>query len=209
MMGYDAMALGTGELKLGFATIVTRMREARFPFISANAVVSNTGELIAPAFVLREVQGHRVAIVGLTGSWDTTSLPDTRVLDPVRAAQREIPRAARQSDVVILLSNAGNATDLQIADSVPGIDLIVGGGPFLSFGQATISPGSKVLIGHADYPARGHAGRIVGKAALGIDADGRVVQHTWQPITLGPDLADDPAMAAWRNKQQATGSPVG
>jgi 2',3'-cyclic-nucleotide 2'-phosphodiesterase (5'-nucleotidase family) len=198
MMGYDAMALGAGDLKLGVTTVVTRMHEAKFAFISANAVVSATGALVAPAFITREVSGRRIAIVGLTGTWDKAPLPDAEILDPVETARKVVPEAAKQSDFVIMLSNAGNPTDVAIADSVPGIGFIISGGPFQSFGQSQLSPKSGTLLGHADYPAAGHSGRIVGKAVLGIDADGVRASYTWSAISLGPDIADDPQMAHWR-----------
>jgi 2',3'-cyclic-nucleotide 2'-phosphodiesterase (5'-nucleotidase family) len=197
-MGYDAMALGAGDLKLGVATVITRMREAKFAFISANAVVSATGTLVGPAYITREVNGRRVAIVGLTGTWDKAPLPDVGILDPVEAARKVVPEAAKQSDFVILLSNAGNPTDVTIADSVPGIGFIISGGPFQSFGQSQLSPKSGTLLGHADYPATGHSGRMVGKAVLGIDANNARASYTWAAISLGPDIPDEPQMAHWR-----------
>jgi 5'-nucleotidase / UDP-sugar diphosphatase len=198
LMGYDAMAIGADDLKLGATTVITRMHEAKFPFLSANAVISSTGELIAPAFVVREVSGRRIAIVGLTGTWNNLLLPDARILDPIAAAQKVVPEAAKQANVVILLSNAGYPTDVAIADSVPGISFIVSGGPFSPFGDARLSPKTGTLIGHADYPTTGHSGRTVGKATLGFDSAGKRMGHTWQAVSLGPDLADDPEMAHWR-----------
>jgi 5'-nucleotidase / UDP-sugar diphosphatase len=198
MMGYDAMAIGAGDLKLGVATILARVHEAKFAFVSANAVISPTGALIASAFITREVNGRRVAIVGLTGTWDRAPLPDAQILDPVAAAQNVVPEAARQADVVIVLSNAGFPTDMIIADSVPGISFIVSGGPFQPSGDSRESPKTDTLIGHADYPSSGHSGRTVGKAVLAFDAHSRRSAATWKAISLGPELADDPEMAHWR-----------
>ncbi len=198
LMGYDAMALGASDLSLGLTTVITRMHEATFPFLSANAVVSSTGELIAPAFVVRDVSGRRIAVVGVTGTWDNTPLPGIRILDPIKAATEAVAKAARQANVVILLSNAGYPTDTTIADSVRGISFIVSGGPFMPFGEAQLSPKTETLIGHADYPATGHSGRVVGKAVLDFDSAGNRVGYTWQAVSLGPDVPNDPEMARWR-----------
>ncbi len=124
------------------------------------------------------------------------NLRDAR--DPVEAAQKIVPEVAKQADFVILLSNAGSPTDVVIADSVSGIGFIISGGPFQSFGQSQLSPKSGTLLGHADYPATGHSGRMVGKAMLGIDAGGNRASYTWAAVSLGPDFADDPEMAHWR-----------
>ena len=44
-LGYDAMALGPADLALGLETLRARMAEAKFPMLSANAVVTGTEEL--------------------------------------------------------------------------------------------------------------------------------------------------------------------
>lgn len=209
MMGYQAMAIGQGELRLGAAVLLERMRQARFPFISANAVYSNTGQLVSEPYVILEAGGRDVAVVGITGVWDTTPLSDTRVLDPLEAARRVVPEAAKQADIVILLSNAGSPTDVTIADALPEIDFVVSAGPFITFGKSQTSPLSGVLLGHADYPSRGHAGRTVGKAALQFDETGNLVDKFWQAISLGPEIADDPDMAEWRERQRASGTIIG
>ena len=55
LMGYDAMALGAGDLSLGLDVIRQRQAEASFPFLSANAVVSGTTELVATPYITREI----------------------------------------------------------------------------------------------------------------------------------------------------------
>mgnify|MGYP000264153671 CR=1 FL=1 len=81
MMGYDAMALGAGDLALlGVEGIRQRMQEARFPFLSANAVLTETGALLAQPYLIREVEGRRIAVIGLT---DPVRLPDAEILRDV------------------------------------------------------------------------------------------------------------------------------
>ena len=124
-LGYDAMALGPGDLALGLATLRARMAEAKFPMLSANAVVTGTADLVAKPYAVREFAGHRVAVVGLSGGNGTTEIG---VRDPLAAAQKIVPEARKEADIVILLSHAGQMIDQQIADQVPGIAAIVSGG---------------------------------------------------------------------------------
>ena len=126
LLGYDAMTLGPQDLALGPAILQQRMAEAKFAFLSANAVVSATGELVATPFVLRELDGHKVALVGLSGGNGTSEIA---VRDPVETAKSVVVQVKGQADVVILLSHAGASVDRQIADAAPGIALIVSGGP--------------------------------------------------------------------------------
>jgi 5'-nucleotidase/UDP-sugar diphosphatase len=198
MMGYDAMALGQSDLGLGLHAIRQRMAESRFPILSANATVSPTGELIAAPFITREIEGRHIAIVGLTGNYYPEPTPDFEIADPLDALQRLMPQVTALADIIIVLSSAGNPTDVKIAQTIPGIDLLIEGGPFQSFGHAQLDPTTNTLLVHADYPARGHAGRNIGKATLSFDANGALVSNAWELIALGPDIPDDPQMARWR-----------
>jgi 5'-nucleotidase len=192
-LGYDAMALGPGDLGLGPAILRQRIREARFAVLSANAVETATGELLAKPYVVREFAGHRVAIVGLSGGPGTDEIT---VRDPLATAQEVVAELEGQADVVILLSHAGATTDQQIAEAVAGIAAIVSGGPAA---RQTAWRGEKTgtLLLHADQASPGHAGRVLGIARLVFNASGNLTDYTWQPVALGPEIADDPATTEW------------
>ena len=197
MLGYDAMALGPQDLSLGLSVLQQRMAEAKFAFLSANAVVSATGKLLATPYVIREFGSRKVAIVGLSGGEGTA---DIAVRDPLQTAQTSVTQAASQADVVILLSHAGETVDQQIADTVPGIALIVSSGPF-ALAMPWRSEKTGTLIVHADEAQPGHAGRRLGIAALAFELSGKMGQPNWQRVDLGPEIADDPAMAEWVKEQ--------
>jgi 2',3'-cyclic-nucleotide 2'-phosphodiesterase (5'-nucleotidase family) len=192
-LGYDAMALGGQDLALGLPTLRQRMTEAKFPLLSANAVDAASGQLIAKPYVVKTVGDQRIAIVGLT---EITGTPEIHVRDPLATARAIVPEAAGNADVVILLSHAGATVDQQIADSVPGIALIVeGNGPTLP--QPRTSPTGGAVMVHADQPAIGHAGRKVGLARIVIGPQGKLESFQWRDVALSPDFADDPAIASW------------
>ena len=192
-LGYDAMALGPADLALGLETLRARMAEAKFAMLSANAVVTGTEDLIAKPYTVREIAGHRVAIVGLSGGKGTAEIG---VRDPFAAAQEIVPKARQEADIVILLSHAGQMIDQQIADQVPGIGAIVSGGEGARQ-KAWESATTGVPVYHADQALAGHAGRMLGVGALSFDAGGKLKSQKWQQIALNADIADDPAMAAW------------
>ncbi len=197
MLGYDAMALGPQDLSLGLSLLQQRMGEAKFATLSANAVISATGELLAKPYVIREFGGRKVAVVGLSGGNGTA---DISVRDPFKTAQTVVAQVAGQADIVILLSHAGETVDQKIADAVPGIALIVSGGPF-ALAMPWHSEKTGTFIVHADEATAGHAGRRIGIATLALDSSGKMSLPNWQRIELGPEIAEDPAMAEWVKKQ--------
>jgi 2',3'-cyclic-nucleotide 2'-phosphodiesterase (5'-nucleotidase family) len=197
MMGYDAMTLGQKDLALGPDVLSQRIAEAEFAVLSANAIVSPTRVWVATPYVLRQVGDQQVAIIGLSGGKGTSEIT---VLDPLETVQTIVPRVARQADAIILLSHAGALTDQQIAETVPGIGLIVSGGQF-KLSTPWRSEKTGTLIVHADQASRGHAGRVLGIARLTFDAGGRLIQQKWQGLNLSPDVADDPEMTIWVQQQ--------
>ena len=198
MIGYDAMTVGQADLRLGQDVIRSRISESTFPFISANAILSSTGKLLATPFITRELEGRQIAIIGLTGNYDPNPVSEFQIKDPLSAIEQTMPKVTAVADIIILLSSAGNPTDLTIAQTVPGIDLIIEGGQFQSFGRSQLEPATNTLLVHADYPAPGHAGRNLGKTTLVFDENGNLISNTWELIPMGPEMPDDPGMAQWR-----------
>ncbi len=212
LMGYDAMALGPLDLALGAAALNERMAEAQFAMLSANVVEATTGQAAAPAFVVLPVGDHRVAIVGLTRPprqqqpSDSPQFPaqsslagepvaEFRVLDPAPAAAGAVAQAAQQADIVILLTNLEYRTALDLADKLPGVDLVVAARPN-QLPQAAARSAVGALVVVADQPLARHSGRRVGRLLATMESDGRLTGEQWESIPMDGTVADDPAMAA-------------
>ena len=198
-LGYDAMTLGGRDLALGSAALKRRIADAKFAILSANAVYAATGQLVAQPYVVREVGGLRVAVVGLTEAGDVREFA---VRDPLTTAQKIVLEAAGQADVVIVLSHAGADVDQQIADSVPGIAAVVSGGPG-ALADAWRSAKTGTLRLHADQGSPGHAGRLIGIGRLTFDRQRKLADYTWRVQPLDPTVPDDAAMTAWVKQQLA------
>ena len=197
LMGYDAMALGPQDLALGLQALRQRIIEAEFAMLSANAVVSATGELVATPYILRQRDDHTIALIGLSGGHGSQEIV---VRDALETARAVVAEAATQADVIILLSHAGTPTDQQIAEAIPGVDLIISGGKFqLTTPWQSDSTGTLIL--HADASSPGHAGRRLGIARLLFDAEGQLVNQHWQRLDLRPEIASDPNVTSWVQSQ--------
>jgi len=193
LMGYDAMALSPQDLALGLKVLRKRIAEAKFAVLSANAVVSATGDLLATPYLSRQMDGRKVVVIGLSAEKGTREITVRDSLETVRTV---VAQVADQADVIILLSHAGVLVDRQIAEAVPGIDLIVSGGDFeLTTAWRSEEMGTLVLL--ADQASPGHAGRRVGIAQLVFDGDGQLVAQAWRRLALAPEVADDPMMSKW------------
>lgn len=195
LLGYDAMALGDRDLRLGLEALRQRMSEANFPILSANVLLSESGELLTKPYVVVSARGHKVAIVGLTGG--TSPIADVVLTDPLTAAQQYVSETKKEADIVIVLSHLGLEMDQKLADEVEGIDLIVGGHSRSPLEPPLRSEKSGTVIVQA-----GSQGKWIGVVKLHIDGQGRVMSHEGELVLLTPDFTDDPEMKALLDKHR-------
>jgi 5'-nucleotidase/UDP-sugar diphosphatase len=201
-LGYDAMTLGDQDFQWGAATLKERMSEAQFPFLSANVYVGGTQQLFAQPYVLKEMAGHQVAIIGVTSrnlvNFVPSGSPDPVLAgEPIESVRGVVDSLNGKADVIIVSSNLGIDLDEQLAAAVPGIDVIVGGNPGTLMPEPYRDPTNGTVITQAGYQ-----GEWVGKLTLQIDGSGKVTSAQSETVTLTADYADDPEMAGWLNTQQ-------
>jgi 5'-nucleotidase / UDP-sugar diphosphatase len=128
LMRLDAMVVGNHEFDFGLPELQTRIKEARFPILGAN--VAGVPDLIP--FVIKDVQGLKVAIIGLVAPetakiTNARRLFDVKFLSPRETIENFLPQLKINSDVIIVLSHLGFPEDLKLAAQIEGIDVIVGG----------------------------------------------------------------------------------
>lgn len=144
-MRYDAFVLGNHEFNFGIELLGHRIQQTATPIIGANIYVHGTDEPAYAPYLLREVGGVIVGIVGVTtpGSavWDRPRVQGRLDFgDAVEAAHRFVAAArADGAEVVIVLGHTGIEGDTSyptdelgeenvgriIAETVPGVDALV------------------------------------------------------------------------------------
>lgn len=181
-MGYDAMAIGNHEFDLGLEGFAETAELADFPFLCANYATRNTElEPFVERQLIKEMGGFKIGIFGLgiqlEGVVDPGLYGDVRFRDPVINAKRSAQnlRDFHLCDYVICLSHLGfqydsnQIDDVALAQTVPGIDLIIGGHThtFLDEPVAVENPeGSETLI-----TQMGHSGIRLGRIDLNISGE--------------------------------------
>lgn len=195
LMGYDAMALGERDLELGLAFLQDRMERAEFPFLSANLLLADSGNLFALPYVILPFGDFSVGIIGLTGI-SSPAPADFKVLDPFETVRGLLPQVTEQVDLVILLSHLGWAKNVELANMYPEIDLIIGGGTDAPGSQPYRSNTTGTYLAQVELPSPGHVGRYVGHWQLSISADGQPQIDSWRLVSLDPQFQDDAQMLA-------------
>jgi 2',3'-cyclic-nucleotide 2'-phosphodiesterase (5'-nucleotidase family) len=197
LMGYNAMALRASDLELAEDVLGKHKAQAHFPWLSANVVPPAVHEdrreprFVNP-YVLLDVDGHQVGIVGLTDSSTLKTVGNVVVPDPTTALSQYMPELQAQTNIVIVLSGLDGAANKALAEAVPGLDLIIGSGGLEVTTERWQSPQTGTLVWQLGVYAREHPGWPVTLINVTLDGAGRLTEFSGTYTELAPEIADDP-----------------
>lgn len=161
VLGYDAIVIGNHEFNFGIELLEQRIAEAASPIIAANVYHHSTEDPAFAPYVIREVGGIRVAIVGLTtpGSavWDRPRVQGRLDFgDGLEAAHRFVAEVRqRGADVVVVLAHTGLEGDTSYFDETLGPE---------NFGRAVVEQ-----VRGVDAVVLGHTHRVTEEILAGPD----------------------------------------
>src|SRR5499425_1902066 len=220
MLGVDAFAPGNWEFVYGterFLELFAGPRaRARWNTIAANLFYSTAaqdpttpfpakaGERVLPPYVLKQVGRVKVGILGLTtdrgpqlvGRAVTKGfyfLPNGKVLHEEVARQVAQLRNVEKVDLLVLASEMGLANNIRIAESIPGIDVVLSS----DMHEASMEPivvtgsdGRKTLL-----VEEGQDGTQVGRIDVEVTG-GKIASWKWKRYAIDDSVAADAAVAA-------------
>ena len=197
-LGFDLWTPGNGEFYGGLGNLRQRFDEFHGQTLSANLYGRLDGKLLFTPYVIQEVRGLRIAFFGLNFIHERhPACLMIRMDDPVETANKLVPELRKQADFVVALTHIGLDADRKVAQSVDGIDLIIGGHSHsvLPNGTAAKSPdGKDVVIAQA-----GEYLQYIGRVDLEMtrDADGWYVEALTPKLRkLDEKVQMDPAVKA-------------
>ncbi|HVQ36559.1 MAG TPA: 5'-nucleotidase C-terminal domain-containing protein [Pyrinomonadaceae bacterium] len=195
--GLDYSTLGNHEFDFGPDVLRQRMKESRFQWIVANVIDKKTGKPFgdAPAYVIREFEGVKVGLFGLTlEETKTTSRPGPEVefLNPCETARKVVSEIHAQGvKTVIALTHLSMSEDKEVARCAD-VDVIIGGHEHTLLESA--AGGAPIFKMSADA-------RELGQIDLNISkSTGAVESIDWKVIPVTDKTKDDPEFLAISTK---------
>lgn len=147
-LNYDSMTVGNHEYNFGLKVLGKARSEAKFPWLSANTYDTAKQQTHYKPYILKEVAGVKIGILGLTTpgipNWDNPpNYAGLEFHEPLVEARMWVPilRDQEKADVVVIAMHMGLEEDLStgvvspgqvlheneailIAKEVPGVDVI-------------------------------------------------------------------------------------
>ncbi|MCX7731923.1 MAG: helix-hairpin-helix domain-containing protein [candidate division WOR-3 bacterium] len=132
-LGYDAAVLGARDFRDGLVSIELLARSAGFPILAdpmLNILLNRQTPLFRP-YLVKDVRGIKVGIIGLSDPEITLlnapeRIPGMVIDEPLYQARRLLPAVkAESAEIVIVLGHITAEQGRIIAESLPGIDLVI------------------------------------------------------------------------------------
>ena len=208
LLGVDVMT-GHWEFTYGqqrVQQIVDNDFKGRVDFVAQNIKTADFGDAVFKPYVMREINGVKVAIIGQAFPYTPIANPRYMVPDWSFGIQDEnmqkvVDEARGQgAQVVVVLSHNGMDVDLKMAGRVRGIDAILGGHTHDGVPVPVLvdNAGGKTLVTNA-----GSNTKFLGVLDFDVK-DGRVADFRYKLLPIfANQLPADPEMQALIDKVRA------
>ncbi|MBN2407538.1 MAG: 5'-nucleotidase C-terminal domain-containing protein [Elusimicrobia bacterium] len=143
LLGYDVMAVGNHDFDMGRETLEELSGLAGFPMLGANIIDAGTG--LNPGYIkdafITELNGVKVGFTGiLTQDMKFITMGENieglEFADPLETANESAARLRKKgAEIIILLSHQGAEKDMQLAEGLEGVDIVLGGHTHLKFDE--------------------------------------------------------------------------
>ena len=151
-LGLDAACVGNHEFDYGWENASEQFKKAKFPLLNGNIFLKGTEKLHwNEPYIIKNVNGIRLGIIGLHEKfafYDTTSdemIKGVEARDEKVYLRKYIEELKPKTDLIVLLTHIGipgtqsstgerdvprnHEHDIELAKSVPGVDLMITGHP--------------------------------------------------------------------------------
>lgn len=131
-LGIQVGTIGNRETHVLESAFRAKIDGAPYPLLCANLVWRHTRERVLPAHLVLESRGRRVGFIGVSVPMVTETMSTRHASaflweNPVASVRPLVEELRSQVDVLAVVSHLGFRKDQELADAIPGIDLIFGG----------------------------------------------------------------------------------
>ncbi len=186
-MGLNGMVVGNHEFDYGQVNLNKLRKLADFPILGANVVSERGKTPIFTSFFTRNIRGIHINFLGLvTEETPITTHPKNVLglvfLDPVETAKKIIEEREPEG-ITVAVTHLGFAMDKKLAESIDGIDIIIGGHSHTKIDTPIVV--NDIIICQAyEY------GEFVGRLDLDIE-DGKIAGFKGELIPVTEDIGED------------------
>lgn len=186
----DAWTPGELELRWGRSEMRRLARRLGAPIVSAN-LVDSAGRRLFPDHLIFERRGIRIGVTGVTDSslQVVVASPGVSYLDMFMSLRSVLAELRGRVDCVVVLAHVGPGKARQLAEEIPGIDMVITGhNPGYLFNP---DPAGQAFIVRG-----GSNGKYAAVTELAFDERGQRTACRGRVLALDPTVGEDSTLAA-------------
>ena len=181
LMKYDAVALSDDEFNFGKEFLQENIAKTKLKFLACNIKMDG----VLP-YIIKDVSGVSMGIIGVTPQSASLKAVGLKIEDPKQAVTNAIQELRKQNvNFILVLSHMGEAEDLNLINSVAGINVLITGH------SNNNKEGSFSKIGNTLLLRPSWQGRKLGRADFSVK-DNMVVNPRVEEMRLSDKITDDP-----------------
>ena len=189
LLGFDASTLGNHEFDYGWRRVQEFARIAHFPVLSANVVDTNGKSITGRPYIIMNVEGVRVAIIGtilsdLIGNFVSPSeVGQFRVLPVLDTVRRYAAELRDRSDLIVVLGHIHDKEEVEeILKRIPEVSVVIAGHTHIAY------PNMINVDGRVAVLVNSYADQL-GRLDLQVDLTDKKLQSAkWRKIPIEAKL---------------------
>lgn len=129
-LGLDYATFGNHEFDLKEKDFLARLKESKFKWFSSNVfdAAGNPFPKVSDTEIINVKTGSNIIKIGLIGVTIDSNRPNyVTYTDPIEAAKEQVKSLKGKVDIIVAVTHLNLALDQKLAETVPEIDLILGG----------------------------------------------------------------------------------
>jgi len=209
LMRYDAFTPGEVDLSWGVAELKKMGKKAKFPVLLANLQDRKTRKPVFQPYVIKEMGGIRVGLLGLlsdrfAGSLTAKDKEAVQLAEPMEVARQVIAELKKkQCKVIIAVAHMEESEQKKLAETFREVYFVVSG-------HTRGLKRQPVELHNAQILTVGTRGEYLGQMDFFLKEkpDETRVLSNYQIITLGDHYADHPQTARLVDKFRADSKPL-
>jgi 2',3'-cyclic-nucleotide 2'-phosphodiesterase (5'-nucleotidase family) len=173
-------------------------QQANFPFLAANLLNSKTKKPVFKPYIIKEVQGGKVGLLGLISKRDPLGMggpPEEKgkfhLADPIAIAKKIVPHLRKKCNLIAVLGHMETDEQQMLAKACPEIFFILSG----HVPQQQANP---IRASNSQIFVAGSRGEYLGQVDFLFE--GKNLYARYQLISLTPRYVDHPETQQWLNQ---------
>jgi len=182
LMQYDAVNIGDDEFNFGANFLEQEISNSKLTFLSSNLEFKKT-----LPFIIKELDGVKVGIIGLTNQRARQKAGEVNFSEPQAALKKVIDELkSKKIDITIVLSNLSEEENISLAKEVKGIDVLICG--YKAKEADPLNVGPTLIV----YPS--WQGRKLGVLSLSLKDNHKISGNKVDLVRLCEKVKPDPAI---------------